>query len=585
MADISVQQSMERPASTLSTVNPVTFILILITLIAVGTVGWVGWQFSSLPLDADLVVDSTVGELSVWLADQSAEEAPEAWLGQYARGRAVSSGVEQIESDVFLTELRTGVVFACGVIILAGVIGSVGLFLQTDWTRPLLMVALLGTDMLLLIFPSLSDGNVLPFLLLSILLLLLALFFAHGKITKLIGFIVVLSSIVFIWEGMKLVADTVDYSITRPLPDWTYNTYPTLKDALAAVESGEVTVALIDRRDVRDIMAVYPPDEDEPTDPATTDYPNLRYLEGLDSQPVNFIGMEIRPQVPGRLSFIVLAENAENWHSVEDFLDEQIGTTVDGFAATDFFIEPREQVLLSLRIFNDLNLPHLQSIAEAFLQPARRNGPLLLARILADAAIYTWQEAVWGFAFGAILGFVLGTLFAHFAILSRSLLPYVVASQTVPIIAIAPMVVIWLGAGPIAVAVIAAYLTFFPMTINTLRGLLSPDPRAVELMESLAATKWQTMWKLRFPSALPYIFTALKVSATSSVVGAIIGELPSSIGDGLGRAILDLSSDYSLVSTPKLWAAIIAAAAVGIIFFLAVSLVEYWILHRYIQKA
>jgi len=332
-------------------------------------------------------------------------------------------------------------------------------------------------------------------------------------------------------------------------------------------------------------MANYPPDEDEPVDPASTDYPNLRYLEGLDSNAVNFIGMETRPAAPGRLSFIVLADNTENWRSTTDFLREQIGTTEDGFAATDFFLEPREQVLLSLRIFNDLNLPHLQSITEAFLQPARRNGPLLLARILLGAAIYTWQEAVWGFTIGALLGFVLGTLFAHFAILSRSLLPYVVASQTVPIIAIAPMVVIWLGAGPVAVAVIAAYLTFFPMTINTLRGLLSPDPKAVELMQSYAASKWQIMWKLRFPSALPYIFTALKVSATASVVGAIIGELPSSIGDGLGRAILDLSSDYSLVSTPKLWAAIIAAAAVGIIFFLIVSLVEYWVLHRYIQEA
>ncbi len=136
------------------------------------------------------------------------------------------------------------------------------------------------------------------------------------------------------------------------------------------------------------------------------------------------------------------------------------------------------------------------------------------------------------------------------------------------------MVVIWLGAGPLAVSVIAAYLTFFPVTINTLRGLQSPDPTAVELMHSYAATRWTIMWKLRFPAALPYIFTALKVSATASVVGAIIGELPSSIRDGLGRAILDFSSDYSLISTPKLWAAIVMAAMVGIVFFVIVSLIE-----------
>ena len=135
--------------------------------------------------------------------------------------------------------------------------------------------------------------------------------------------------------------------------------------------------------------------------------------------------------------------------------------------------------------------------------------------------------------------------------MERGLLPYVVASQTVPILAIAPMVVIWLGASQLSVAVIAAYLTFFPVTINTMRGMQSPEAAQVELMRSYASNRWTIMWKLRFPAALPYIFTALKVSATASVVGAIIGELPSGIGDGLGRAILDFSSDYSMISTPK----------------------------------
>jgi NitT/TauT family transport system permease protein len=239
--------------------------------------------------------------------------------------------------------------------------------------------------------------------------------------------------------------------------------------------------------------------------------------------------------------------------------------------------------LIDLKILNDLNLPHLQVIAEALLQPARRNGEQLLIRILAEAGLYTWGEAFWGFVFGALLGFCLGTLFAHFRFLERSLLPYVVASQTVPILALAPMVVIWLGANSFSVSVIAAYLTFFPVVINTLRGLLSPKPTAVELMQSYAANAWTILWKLRVPAALPYIFTALKVSATSSVVGAIIGELPSGIGEGLGRAILNFSSDYSLASTPKLWGAIIVAASVGILFFVGVSLLERLVLGRYIR--
>lgn len=218
-------------------------------------------------------------------------------------------------------------------------------------------------------------------------------------------------------------------------------------------------------------------------------------------------------------------------------------------------------------------LPHWQDIAEQLLQPARRNGPYLLVRILAEAALVTWREAFVGFAFGSLLGFALGTLFAHFSLLERGLLPYVVASQTVPIIAIAPMIVAFLGQGWLPVAVISAYLTFFPVTVNTLRGLLSPPPLKLELMHSYAASRFAILWKLRVPSALPYIFTALKVSATTSVVGAIVGELPSSRSDGLAAAILRASGNYA-AEPEKLWAAIIMASLVGMVFFGLVSLVE-----------
>jgi NitT/TauT family transport system permease protein len=224
-------------------------------------------------------------------------------------------------------------------------------------------------------------------------------------------------------------------------------------------------------------------------------------------------------------------------------------------------------------------MPHWQNIAEQLLQPARRNGPQLLVSILADAALFTWREAFVGFLAGSLLGFVLGVVFAHSKLLERALLPYAIASQTVPILAIAPMIVSALGAGWLPVAVISAYLTFFPVTINTLRGLLSPDPMSVELMRSYAAPQWAVLWKLRVPAALPYIFTALKVSATSSVVGAIVGELPSSRSDGLAAAILRASGNYA--SEPeKLWAAIVMASLVGILFFMAVSLAEAWVMRR-----
>lgn len=228
-------------------------------------------------------------------------------------------------------------------------------------------------------------------------------------------------------------------------------------------------------------------------------------------------------------------------------------------------------------------LPHWQDTAEQLLQPARRNGPFLLVRILAEAAFVTWREAFIGFAAGSLLGFALGILFAHSPLLERGLLPYAVASQTVPIIAIAPMIVSFLGQGWVPVAVISAYLTFFPVTVNTLRGLLSPEPLKLELMRSYAAGRNTILWKLRVPAALPYIFTALKVSATSSVVGAIVGELPSSRSDGLAAAILRASGNYA-AEPEKLWATIIMASLVGILFFSLVSLVERFVLRGFVRS-
>jgi NitT/TauT family transport system permease protein len=234
---------------------------------------------------------------------------------------------------------------------------------------------------------------------------------------------------------------------------------------------------------------------------------------------------------------------------------------------------------------NDRTLPHLHDIVGQLFEPSRRNGPLLID-ILWDAALFTAKEAAAGFAIGALVGFALAVLLAHSALLTRGFLPYIVASQTVPILAIAPMVVVWVNPklpdalqGWGAVAVIAAYLTFFPVTINTLRGLHSAEPRQLELMRSYAASRWAILWKVRVPASLPYLFSALKVSATACVVGAIIGELPASIQDGLGGAILNFNQYYASAPT-RLWATNLVAAALGIAFFLAVVLVERLVVRR-----
>jgi NitT/TauT family transport system permease protein len=226
---------------------------------------------------------------------------------------------------------------------------------------------------------------------------------------------------------------------------------------------------------------------------------------------------------------------------------------------------------------NDLNLPHVWNILLAFGQPWQRGADQNVAQFLFDAALYTWREAAIGFALGALLGLVLATIFVHSRLLERALVPYVIASQTVPIIALAPMIVFAFGANVTSVVIIATYLTFFPVTIAMIRGLRSFDPRAMELMRSYAASRASIFWKLRLPASLPYLFTALKISATASIVGAIIGEGPGGISDGLGRVIITFNQ-YYITGPEKLWASIIASALLGIVFFLCVRAVEVFAL-------
>ncbi len=130
----------------------------------------------------------------------------------------------------------------------------------------------------------------------------------------------------------------------------------------------------------------------------------------------------------------------------------------------------------------------------------------------------------------------------------------------------------------LVVSVIASYLTFFPVAINTLRGLRSPAPTAMELMRSYAASPREVLWKLQVPSALPYIFTALKVSATASVIGALIGELPGSVGTGLGRVLLDYSQRFA-VQSAKLYATVIMTCVVGIAFVGVITFIEHRVIH------
>jgi NitT/TauT family transport system permease protein len=232
---------------------------------------------------------------------------------------------------------------------------------------------------------------------------------------------------------------------------------------------------------------------------------------------------------------------------------------------------------LEIRFASDLLLPHVWDIWGALADPVQRGSEQSLAQFLVGAAFYTWRSAAIGFLLGAVIGVTLAAIFVHSRLMERALVPYVIASQTIPIVALAPMIVFAFGPSVTSVVIIATYLTFFPVTIAMIRGLRSPDPRALKLMRSYAAGRWSVFWKLRMPAALPYLFTALKISATASIVGAIVGEGPGGIPDGLGRAIVNFNTQY--ISGPeKLWATILASALLGIAFFVIIRVAEILVL-------
>ena len=552
-----------------------TLLALLLVLNALGS-------FGGVQLEENALAESTLGRLASWMADQSGNDADEILspLAQYADHWGNQLGMDELDREILFNSIRNFRMLYYGALVLLLVYTLLALIVRPRRASLVALLALLMIDALLFFVPTLDGGGAVISLAGAAFTLLLALALMPRRVSRVLAFIMTLSCLLIGWEASKAFAHSVNYKILLPQQAWTYTPQTTMDDALSALQSGAVDVVIADRKDLDDLMPPQPADEDDDT--AELPYQDLRYLARLQRAD-GLAFLPITPAFPGRLSLALRADDAENVSAVRDIFEREIAAVAGDFADAKFLSRARHLVLLDLKILNNLNLPHLQMIAEAFLQPARRNGELLLLRILADAGIYTLSEAIFGFVFGAALGFALGTAFAHSPLLERGLLPYVVASQTVPILAIAPMVVIWLGAGQLSVAVIAAYLTFFPVTINTLRGLTSPAAEQIELMRSYAAGRWTVLWKLRLPAALPYIFTALKVSATASVVGAIIGELPSGIGDGLGRAILDFSSDYSLVSTPKLWASIVMAAAIGIIFFVSVTLAERFALRGYVR--
>ncbi|HEX6506529.1 MAG TPA: ABC transporter permease [Chloroflexota bacterium] len=184
---------------------------------------------------------------------------------------------------------------------------------------------------------------------------------------------------------------------------------------------------------------------------------------------------------------------------------------------------------------------------------------------------WTGHAAILGFLLGTAIGVALAVLFMSSRLLAQSLMPFVVASQTIPIVALVPAIMVSLGLGLRSEVLISAYLAFFSITISTYKGLQSVQPLAFELMRSYAASPQQVFLKLRLPAALPFLFTGLKIGVTASLVGAIIAELPAGSPHGLGQALLN-ASQYSL--NILLWSTVLSAALLGLALYGVVVLAE-----------
>jgi NitT/TauT family transport system permease protein len=201
--------------------------------------------------------------------------------------------------------------------------------------------------------------------------------------------------------------------------------------------------------------------------------------------------------------------------------------------------------------------------------------PVSSPRSLVFHGWVTLSSTLLGFALGTVLGMALAIGIVYVRTLERSLMPWLIASQTIPILAIAPIVVVALGAvgitGLVPKALISMYLSFFPVAIGMVKGLTSPDPMLLDLIRTYSAGRLQTLWRLRLPAAVPYLFASLKVAVAISLVGAIVGELPTGSSLGLGARLLT-GSYYG--QTVQIWAALFAAAILAACLVQAVALAE-----------
>ncbi|MEU7144469.1 ABC transporter permease subunit [Nocardia sp. NPDC046473] len=234
-------------------------------------------------------------------------------------------------------------------------------------------------------------------------------------------------------------------------------------------------------------------------------------------------------------------------------------------------------------------LPHVWSVVTVL---GERDSSGTVGQTLLRTAGFTFGLAMLALFIGTVVGVALAILMQRFAWVERGLLPYIIVSQTVPLIALAPLVAGWGGKIVIAgepwrpwmsIAVIASYLAFFPVAVGMLRGLQAPSKASVELLHSYSASWWETLVHLRFPSAVPHLLPALRLAAAASVIGAVVAEISTGTAGGIGRQII-VFAQQATGDASRLYAAVLAAALLGVAVTAVVGLAEL-ALRRYSRPA
>jgi NitT/TauT family transport system permease protein len=221
---------------------------------------------------------------------------------------------------------------------------------------------------------------------------------------------------------------------------------------------------------------------------------------------------------------------------------------------------------------NSIAMPHVWDMLSRYNRPEVRGSDTKIWSVVLSGTLFSLRLSLVGFFLGTTIGVGLAVLMARFRVVQRGLLPYLVMSQTVPLIALAPLVVSWGGKLEIgsfvwprwlSASILGTFLAFFPIAVGTLRGLASAPAAAVELMDSYAASWKQTLFKLRFPAAVPFMVPAFKLGASGAVVGVVVAEISTGLKGGIGRLIIEYAREAT-GDPAKVFTAVFGAAALGI---------------------